>query len=364
MPEQNDRSARLSAMDSRRMTAPNPSRRSRSRIGLYAPVVLLLLLALGWSGFWFYARGRTMEAIDVAIAREAERGRNWSCGDRSIGGFPFRIELRCASLALTSSRWPETVRVETGPAVAVGQIYTPGQVILQATGPLRATLPEGRILDVTWTRLEASLTHRSPEQFALVATEPNLNLTAPGAAPSTWRAATLELHLRRNPDRPEEEQAVDLALTANGTALPELDSLLGTKDLGTVDLRAVVTKADSFRLGFNPDALESWRGAGGGVEIARLNSTKGPARIEASGRLLLDQTHRVAGQVQAGVAGIDQIGGIRIGGLTAGLGGLLGGKAPASGAPGLTALPAVVLREGRVYLGPFRLPLPPLQPLY
>lgn len=344
------------------MAIPTPPR--RSRIGLYAPVVLLLLLALGWSGLWFYARGRAGEAIDVAIAREAERGRNWSCADRTIGGFPFRIELRCASLALTSTRWPETVRVETGPVLGVGQIYTPGQVILQATGPLRATLPEGRVLHAGWTRLQASLTHRSPEEFALVASEPILTLTAPDAPPGTWRASTLELHLRRNPTRPEDEQAVDLALTASGTVLPEIDTLLGTSDPGTLDLRAILTKADSFRLGFNPDALESWRGAGGGIELSKLASTKGPARLEASGRLLLDQTHRVAGQIQAGVAGIDQIGGIRIGGLTAGLGGLLGGKPPAGAAPGLTTLPPVVLREGRTYIGPFRLPLPPLQPLY
>lgn len=346
------------------MTAlPTPRRRS-SRIGLYAPIVLLLVLAAGWSGFWLYARGRAAQIIDATIAKEAERGRNWSCADRSIGGFPFRIELRCATLALTSSRWPETVRVETGPAVAVGQIYTPGQVILQATGPLRATLPEGRVLDMSWGRLEASLTHRSPEQFALVAADLNLGLTAPGASPGNWRAASLELHLRRNPTRPEADQAVDVALTSNGTVLPEIDALLGTTDPGTVELRAILTKADAFRLGFNPDALESWRGAGGGIELSQLRSTKGPARIEASGRLLLDQTHRVAGQIQAGVAGIEQIGGLRIGGLTAGLGGLLGGGAQAGSTPGLTTLPPVVLREGRVYLGPFRLPLPPLTPLY
>ena len=50
-----------------------------------------------------------------------------------------------------------------------------------------------------------------------------------------------------------------------------------------------------------------------------------------------------------------------------GLGGLLGGRLSAQlpgAAPGLTPLPPVVLREGRVYLGPIRLPLQPLPPLY
>ena len=53
--------------------------------------------------------------------------------------------------------------------------------------------------------------------------------------------------------------------------------------------------------------------------------------------------------------------------LTAGLGALLGGRANAAqsnAAAGLTPLPPVVLREGRVFLGPVRLPLQPLRPLY
>lgn len=347
------------------MTDLPPTRR-RSRFWLYAPFVLLALLAVGWSGFWFYARDRVAEALDTAVAREVQRGRTWTCNDRTIGGFPFRIEIRCGSLALTSTRWGEAVRVETGAALAVGQIYSPGLVIFQVASPARAMLTEGRRLELTWTGLEASLAHRSPERLALVVSEPSASLTTPGQPTQLWRSAALEAHLRRNPARPAAEQVVDIALAAKGTVLPEIDALLGTSEPGDIDLQASLTQSEAFRLGFNPDALESWRTAGGQIELTRLLSTKGPARIEASGQLLLDQTHRPAGQIQAGVAGIDQIGGIRVGGLAAGLGGLLGratGAAPGASA-GLTQLPNLVLREGRVYLGPFRLPLQPLAPLY
>ncbi len=96
-------------------------------------------------------------------------GRTWTCTDRSITGFPVRIELRCSALSLTSTRWGDAVRIETGPALAVGQIYTPGLVILELTSPARATLPEGRTLDITWKSLDASLAWRNPERFALVA---------------------------------------------------------------------------------------------------------------------------------------------------------------------------------------------------
>ncbi|MBX9873710.1 MAG: DUF2125 domain-containing protein, partial [Beijerinckiaceae bacterium] len=184
------------------MTAPASSRSSRA--WLYAPFLLLLVLALGWTAFWFVVRGRVIDAVDAALAREAGLGRSWSCTDRSVTGFPFRVELRCSTLALASARWGEAVRVQTGPAVAVGQIYTPNLVIAQITGPLQATLPEGRKLDLGWTRLEASLSHAAggPERVSLVVTAPDARLSAPGLAPETWKAASLEAHLRRNPSRP------------------------------------------------------------------------------------------------------------------------------------------------------------------
>ncbi|KPF71125.1 hypothetical protein IP69_07370 [Bosea sp. AAP35] len=350
------------------MTDPAPRRRS-SRAWLYAPFMALALVAAGWTGFWFIVRARVVDAVDTALAREAGLGRSWTCTDRAVTGFPFRVELRCGALALASARWGEEVRVQTGPAVAVGQIYTPNLVIAQITGPLQATLPEGRRLDLGWTRLEASLTHASgdPERLSLVISAPTASLTAPGLTAETWQAASLEAHLRRNPTRPATDQAVDLAIAAKGSVLPALDALLGTNEPGDVDIQATLTQTEAFRIGLNPDALEAWRNVGGQVELTRLVSVKGPARIEATGQFLIDQTHRPAGQLQASLAGIRQIAGIPVGGLAAGLGGLLGGRLSAQlpgAAPGLNALPPIVLREGRVYLGPIRLPLQPLPALY
>ncbi|AMJ61838.1 DUF2125 domain-containing protein [Bosea sp. PAMC 26642] len=350
------------------MTDIAPTRR-RSRFWLYAPFVLLALGAAAWAGFWFVVQGRVSTAVDAGLAREAQQGRNWTCGDRRIGGFPFRIEVRCAALALTSTRWGEAVRVQTGPAVVVGQIYTPGLVIAEITGPLQATLPEGRTLDLGWRGLQASLVHDvgEPNRLSIVATEPTATLTAPGQAGEGWRAARLEMHLRRNPTLPAADQAVDLAIGLKGSALPALDSLLGIAEPGDVDIEATATQTEAFKLGFNPDALESWRNGGGQLQLTKLVSVKGASRVEATGQFLLDQTHRVSGQIQASLAGIKQIAGIPVGGIMGSLGGLLGGRLsaqPQGSTPGLTPLPPIVLREGRVYLGPIRLPLQPLAPLY
>ena len=113
------------------MTDTAPRRPRSSRVWLYAPFIALVLAAAAWTGFWFIIRGRVIDAVDTALAKEAGLGRSWDCTDRSVSGFPFRVELRCGALSLSSARWGETVRVQTGPALAVGQIYTPNLVIAQ-----------------------------------------------------------------------------------------------------------------------------------------------------------------------------------------------------------------------------------------
>lgn len=344
--------------------------RRQGRFWLYAPFVLLALLAAGWSGIWGFARSKVDQELDAGIAREARAGRNWTCRDRSVGGYPFRIEVRCASLALTSSRWGDEVKVDAGPAVAVAQVWTPGHIILQMTGPMLASLPQGRKAALDWKDLGASL-HLSGlafERFSLVMGEPMLTVTEPGQeAAETWRAAAAEAHLRPNPQRFSSEGTVDLAVNAKGGVLPALEALLGNGQLADLDLQASLSRAPSFRRGFNPDALEAWRTAGGGLEVTKLALTKGPTRLEAAGLVGLDETHRPAGRVSVAVAGVDRIAGIKVGGLTAGLGALLGGRSDggqSNVAAGLSPLPPLVLREGRVFLGPLRLPLQPLQPLY
>jgi len=69
-----------------------------SRFWLYAPFALLLLVAIAWSAAWFVIRNRAGEALDGWLAAEAQAGRQWTCQDRTIGGYPFRIQVGWRSL--------------------------------------------------------------------------------------------------------------------------------------------------------------------------------------------------------------------------------------------------------------------------
>src|SRR6266704_5788102 len=71
---------------------------------LFIIPILLVIAALGWSGFWFYSASQVDSASDAWRAREAKSGRVYDCAKRSVAGFPFRLQVRCdgASVALVA----------------------------------------------------------------------------------------------------------------------------------------------------------------------------------------------------------------------------------------------------------------------
>src|SRR5215475_8616341 len=72
----------------------------RRRWLLFMPFALVVALAAGWSVVWFYAAARAEP--ELVAWREAERraGRTQDCASQSIGGYPFRIEVRCGGAGL------------------------------------------------------------------------------------------------------------------------------------------------------------------------------------------------------------------------------------------------------------------------
>src|SRR5580692_9812827 len=83
---------------------------------LFFMPVLVLIAAIAWSGFWFFAASEVDAKADAWRAQEAKSGRVYDCARRTVAGFPFRLEVRCdgASVALvaqTAGQAPLTARL-------------------------------------------------------------------------------------------------------------------------------------------------------------------------------------------------------------------------------------------------------------
>lgn len=342
------------------MTDRDSPRRS---FWLYLPILLFALVAGAWSGFWVYARHQAETRMSALLAREAGNGRQWTCADMAFGGYPFRLELRCSDvILLRRSGEAAPTRFQLGGFAAVTQIYAPGHVIAESPGPLIITSPAASVTRLDWTSgqmsLRVSLT--GVERASLVLDQPKLSLAGLARGNGEGSAKAMELHLRRHPTRPPEDRAIETSLTLSEATGPWLEAVIGNGAPAELAFGASLPQAQLFATGVRVDTLKAWATSGAMLAIDRLTLKKGSSELSLTGTLGLDDLNRLKGRITAAQNGITEIGGIRVGGLL-GLGGLLAppGRAPA----GLKPLPPVEMRDGRLYLGPVRVPEFRLDPL-
>jgi hypothetical protein len=354
--------------------APGVQQR-RSRFWLFAPIVLLGLVVAGWTTAWFVIRDRASRAVDAWLAREAALGRQWSCPNRTLGGFPFRIEIACDSLTLQRPDF----RVAVGPVAALAQVYRPRHIIAQVSGPLHAS--DGRVtVTGNWQRLEASL-RAAPEglqRVSLVSEAPTLSIKGIAADDLAVAARHVETHVRAAPSRPASEGAYDWSLAVAQARLPPLDGVAGDTAPADLDLQLTATQVRDARARPLPAELDRWRAAGGRLEVARLAIAKGVLAIEAKGVIGLDEARRLQGRIEASAAGIEPLLANLLRAPSGLSGAILGGGArlspdaaqalPKPGAqpakPDLKPLPPLRLDSGRVFVGPIAIPGIRLPPLY
>lgn len=284
--------------------APLPEGRV-SRWKLFLPVGALFALFGALAVFWFWSIRTADAQIDAWIAREAALGRHWTCPDRSLGGFPFRIELRCKA--------PRFVRADTGlkgaleGITAVAQIYNPTLMIIEADGPLK--LEDGRgVYALDWKTLRASLRGRPGERLDRLSMEGKalvLDWTDGFGTARKATAAEGEFHIRRDVDRPADEHAYDIVTTLTGFGLPALDPLTGGTGQAAFSFNGVLTQADPFSGHGFPAEIERWRAAGGKIAIKDLSLSKDASRLGVSGELGLDDRARPQGTLDIAMTGLD-----------------------------------------------------------
>lgn len=338
-----------------------------NRFWLYAPITVLLLVAAAWSVAWFVIRGRTSDAMDGWLAAEARAGRQWTCQDRWMGGYPFRIEVICNMLYLKQG----TLSASFGRVESVAQVYQPRLVITEIEGPL--SLTDGTVtVQGSWDLLQTSV-HTAPgglQRLSIATDGPRFTITGLNEGEIKTAAQHAELHIRPNPARAT-EKAYDAALSVKQASIPLFDALVGGTDPVDLSTDATVSQAEGFRGRPVAQELERWRTADGKLDILMLSIAKGPRRLDAKGTVQLDELHRPAGQLSVAAAGLEGLLGNAVGGRTNGalIGALLGQGAKASAGkpnaqPQLVTLPPLRLENGRLVLGPFVVPGIRLMPLY
>jgi hypothetical protein len=292
--------------------------RQRPLWPVFVMPALVVIAAIGWSAFWFYAASQVDHEVDVWRAREAKAGRVTDCGKRSVAGFPFRLEVTCedASVTLVSQTAhgveggaadaPVTARL--GKILVIGQIYTPGLLIAEFTAPATlAARGEPPAMQVNWKTARSSIAGLPgiPQRVALVFDQPALDRVNSGVAVPLARAAHAELHTQlaasSTPEHPVIDVAVDLTQASVQDIHPALaqpfDALIGARLTGLRDFSPKPW----------PARFREIQAAGGKIMIERARIQQGDMIATANGSLGLTSGGHLDGELQMTVAGFAQV---------------------------------------------------------
>jgi hypothetical protein len=308
--------------------------------------------------------------LDLWLAQEQDAGRVWTCADHKVVGFPFRIEASCDKLSVQASQGGGPIFATVGELHATAQVFAPHTIVVRASGPLDVQAGDRQALHAAWSAIEVGLTFGSEglDHAYVVANSPQARVVDARSALQSGRAARVEADFTAVAGFPPEATPYKFALKLDGGQFDLLDQWVGSADPATIKADGVVSDLGALDGDNLSEIIESWRAAGGAIDITDTHLQKGSIDIDANGRLSLDAQHRLQGQIGLAGTGLDPIlARYGVSKQTAALGGILSSFLSASAAPANRSPDALHLSlkldKGRVGLGPVQLPII-LKPLY
>ena len=353
----------------------------RRRWPLFLPFALVVLLAVAWTGFWFYAAARAKAEMAAWREREWQAGRFQDCASQSIGGYPFRFEVSCGAATFEIKGTP-TLELKLPRVLAAVQIYDPALVIGEFTGPLDISEP-GRPPSyvVNWNLGQASVRGlpSKVERASLVLEAPTVRDPRLVGGDTVFRAQHLELHGREAAGSTSDNPLIETVLRVNAAVADKLHPLAA---------KPIDAEVATLLRGVNdvspkpwPERFKEWQARDGQIEIIKARVQQEDVIAVGAGKLKLTARGGLDGDLQVTVVGIEKVLKMldierfmsegQIGATISALDRLipgLGGIARQSAAPSLVAAlgqrtvlegkPAVAFPvrfvDGTIFLGPFQ----------
>jgi hypothetical protein len=282
---------------------------------LFLMPVLLLVAAAAWSVFWFYSASQAEVKADAWRAREAKSGRVYDCAERSVAGFPFRLEVRCAGASVSlisqtagegAAQPPMTARL--GEILVVAQVYDPKLLIAEFAAP--ATIFDSRgssSMLANWSKARASVVGLPavPQRASVVFDDASINRVSSSVQLPLARAKHIELHGRLAEGSTPDHPLIEAVLRVEAGSVQEVHPLL-TQPFDA-QIRATLIGLKELSPKPWPDRFRELQASGGHVEIVQSRIQQGNLIAVATGALGLTGEGRLNGELQMTVAGIEQV---------------------------------------------------------
>lgn len=269
------------------------------------PVVILIVLAAAWCVLWYFAANVADRTMAGWIEREAAAGRVYSCGEQSIGGFPFGIAAHCVDAAAEIKTNTPPYDVKAKSVTFAAEVYHPTQLTGDIVGPVSvAEAGQAPIFAADWTRARVTVRGVPPDPEALSIKLDGPHLDQVGGA-TLFKAAHADMHGRVIGGALRNYPVIEATFHLTGAMAPSLHPLLATP----VDL-----ELDAVLRGFKDLLPKPWpvrfremQAADGGIDIKSLRFTHGDAIVVGSGNLRVNERGKLDGTVRVAIAGLEAI---------------------------------------------------------
>ena len=296
------------------MTDFTLSPRRRPLWRLFIAPVLVVIAAIAWSIFWFYAASQVDVQADAWRAQEAKSGRVYDCANRSVAGFPFRLEVRCDGATVTlvsqtagaSTQAPITAKLDE--ILVVAQIYDPKRVIAEFTAPATVSDKGAQASYVVNWRLGRSSVvglPAVPQRASIVFDDSAIDRLDGSVPVPLANAKHIELHGRIAEGSPADHPVIESVLQISQGSIKGLHPLLA--EPFDADVRAMLSGLKDFSPKPWPARFRELQAAGGHADIVRSRIQQGDLVAVAAGTLGFSPDGCLDGELQMTVAGIEKV---------------------------------------------------------
>ena len=280
---------------------------------LFIAPVLLLIAAIGWSAFWFYAASQVDVQADAWRAREAKSGRVYDCANRSVAGYPFRLEIRCSDpsvtlVSQTAGQGAVPITAKLDEIMVVAQVYDPKRVIAEFKGPAQISDPAAQASFVANWKMGRSSVYGLPlvpQRVSVVFDDPAVDRVDGAVQVPVAAARHVELHGRIAEGSPQEQPVIESVLQISQGSVKGLHPLLA--DPFDADVRAMLSGLKDLSPKPWPARFREIQAAGGHVEILQSRIRQGDLIAVAAGTLGFSPSGRLEGELQTTVRGIERV---------------------------------------------------------
>jgi hypothetical protein len=264
----------------------------RHRFKIIFGAVVFIILAAGWSYAWLRAREFALSHFDVWLEAEHEAGRMHECNNRSIGGYPFYVAIKCE---MTVLQLGNEITAQFPSMKIIAFATSPTLLIAELGSPFTLTQNGKTVMSATSRTARVSLRHNwsDVDRFSISGDEMTIDLPEQQSHMSAKHA---ELHLR--PSLPQDTgsqlQDLDLALEAEGAALPNA----APDQPMDIMLVSTIHNWPGWH-GAPKPTLDDWRKSDGKIEVKDLRIKRNGGQLIITGETFFNDAHRAEGRFDA-----------------------------------------------------------------